>query len=40
MDYRGLRYADTPTVEVDTFIDAPPARVWELVADPEHADDE
>lgn len=28
-----MRYADTPTVEVDTYIDAPPARVWELVTD-------
>lgn len=27
------RYADCPVVEVDVLIDAPPARVWELVAD-------
>jgi uncharacterized protein YndB with AHSA1/START domain len=35
VEYRALRYADTPTVEVEAFIKAPPARVWELVADPE-----
>ena len=28
-----MRYADGPTVEVDTYIDAPPSRVWELVCD-------
>jgi uncharacterized protein YndB with AHSA1/START domain len=28
-----MRYADTPTVEVETYIDAPPSRVWELVTD-------
>jgi uncharacterized protein YndB with AHSA1/START domain len=26
-------YADTPTVEVEAYIDAAPARVWELVTD-------
>jgi uncharacterized protein YndB with AHSA1/START domain len=33
MEWTGARYADTPTVEVRTWIDAPPARVWELVSD-------
>jgi uncharacterized protein YndB with AHSA1/START domain len=28
-----MRYADTPTVEVDTYIDAAPERVWGLVSD-------
>jgi hypothetical protein len=28
-----VRYADGPTTEVDVHIAAPPARVWELVAD-------
>ncbi|HUN31389.1 MAG TPA: SRPBCC family protein [Trebonia sp.] len=32
MEWTGARYADKPTVEVRTWIDAPPARVWELVA--------
>ncbi|MYW17852.1 SRPBCC family protein, partial [Streptomyces sp. SID2955] len=27
------RYADRPTVEVRTWIDAPPDRVWQLVSD-------
>lgn len=26
-------YADGPTVEVDTYIEAPPERVWDLVTD-------
>lgn len=34
MEWTGVRYADKPTVEVDTYIDAPPAEVWRLVADP------
>ncbi len=28
-----MRYADGPSVEVEAHIDAPPARVWELVTD-------
>ncbi|MGH7857717.1 MAG: SRPBCC family protein [Candidatus Binatia bacterium] len=28
-----MRYADGPTVEVETFVEAPPAKVWELVCD-------
>ena len=34
MEWTGARYADQPTVEVQTFIDAPPERVWPLVSDP------
>ena len=33
MEWTGARYADKPTVEVRTWIDAPPARVWALVSD-------
>ena len=33
MEWTGACYADKPTVEVRTWIDAPPARVWELVSD-------
>jgi uncharacterized membrane protein len=33
MEWTGARYADKPTVEVRTWIDAPPARVWGLVSD-------
>ena len=33
MEWTGARYADKPTVEVRIWIDAPPARVWELVSD-------
>ncbi|MFD6924963.1 SRPBCC family protein [Streptomyces sp. NPDC059944] len=33
MEWTGARYADQPTVEVRTRIDAPPPRVWELVSD-------
>lgn len=33
MEWTGARYADTPTVEVRTWIDAPPERVWPLVSD-------
>jgi uncharacterized membrane protein len=32
MEWTGARYADKPTVEVRIWIDAPPARVWELVS--------
>jgi uncharacterized protein YndB with AHSA1/START domain len=35
MEWTGARYADKPTVEVRTQIDAPPHRVWELVSDVE-----
>ena len=33
MEWTGVRYADKPTVEVRTWIDASPRRVWELVSD-------
>ena len=33
MEWTGARYADKPTVQVRTWIGAPPARVWELVSD-------
>ncbi|WP_406431096.1 SRPBCC family protein [Streptomyces sp. NBC_00631] len=33
MEWTGARYADRPTVEVETWIDAPPATVWALVSD-------
>lgn len=33
MEWTGARYADTPTVEARTWIDASPRRVWELVSD-------
>ncbi|MFF9765385.1 SRPBCC family protein [Streptomyces sp. NPDC014636] len=33
MEWTGARYADKPTVEVRTWIDAPPERVWNLVSD-------
>ena len=33
MEWTGARYADKPTVEVRIWVDAPPARVWELVSD-------
>ncbi|WP_028923754.1 SRPBCC family protein [Pseudonocardia acaciae] len=33
MEWTGARYADTPTVRVDTFVGAPPERVWEIVSD-------
>jgi uncharacterized protein YndB with AHSA1/START domain len=33
MEWTGARYADLPTVEVSTWIDAPPDRVWRLVSD-------
>ncbi|HEX7427348.1 MAG TPA: SRPBCC family protein [Mycobacterium sp.] len=35
MEWTGARYADKPTVEVQTWIDAPPPRVWEIVSDVE-----
>ncbi|MFJ1967146.1 SRPBCC family protein [Streptomyces sp. NPDC087903] len=33
MEWTGARYADKPTVEVRTWIGAPPGRVWTLVSD-------
>ena len=33
MEWTGARYADQPTVEVSTWVDAPPDRVWPLVSD-------
>ena len=33
MEWTGARYADMPTAEVDTWIDATPERVWEVVSD-------
>jgi uncharacterized protein YndB with AHSA1/START domain len=35
MEWTGARYADTPTVEVQVWIDAPPERVWAFVSDVE-----
>lgn len=33
MEWTGARYSDNPTVEVSTWIDADPTRVWGLVSD-------
>jgi uncharacterized membrane protein len=33
MEWTGARYADKPTVEVRTWIAAPPGRVWEVASD-------
>ncbi|MGB8405315.1 MAG: SRPBCC family protein [Mycobacterium sp.] len=33
MEWTGAVYADNPTVEVSTWIDASPQRVWELASD-------
>lgn len=33
VEWTGARYADCPTVEVETWIDAPPERVWPIVSD-------
>ena len=35
MEWAGARLADKPSVEVQTWIDAPSRRVWQLVADVE-----
>jgi uncharacterized protein YndB with AHSA1/START domain len=35
MKWTGARYVDKPTVEVETFVDAPPERVWTFVSDVE-----
>jgi carbon monoxide dehydrogenase subunit G len=33
MEWTGARYADNPTAEASTWVDAPPERVWEVVSD-------
>ncbi|GAB3692427.1 SRPBCC family protein [Saccharopolyspora tripterygii] len=33
MEWTGARYADAPSVEVETWIDSSPRRVWELITD-------
>ncbi|OSC42063.1 SRPBCC family protein [Mycobacterium decipiens] len=33
MEWTGARYADMPTVEASTWIDADPGKVWSLVSD-------
>ena len=33
MEWTGARYANTPTVQADVWIDAPPERVWSIVSD-------
>jgi len=33
VEWTGARYADNPTVEASTWIDADPERVWSLVSD-------
>lgn len=33
MQWTGQVYADTPTVAVETYIEAPPPRVWKFVSD-------
>jgi uncharacterized protein YndB with AHSA1/START domain len=35
MEWTGARYADKPTVQARIWIDASPARVWQLVSDVE-----
>jgi uncharacterized protein YndB with AHSA1/START domain len=35
MEWTGARYADKPTVQAQTWIDASPERVWQVVADVE-----
>ncbi|NMO93619.1 SRPBCC family protein [Actinomycetospora sp. TBRC 11914] len=35
MEWTGARYADQPEVEVETWVAAPPDRVWPLVSDVE-----
>jgi uncharacterized membrane protein len=35
VEWTGARYADKPTVQVQTWIDASPQRVWALVSDVE-----
>jgi len=33
MEWTGAKYADGPTVEVETWIEASPQRVWDIVSD-------
>lgn len=33
MEWTGVRYADAPTTEAETWIDAAPERVWPVVSD-------
>ncbi len=33
VEWTGARYADKPTVEASTWVDAEPQRVWSLVSD-------
>lgn len=33
VEWTGARYADKPTVEASTWIDADPSRVWNLISD-------
>lgn len=33
MEWTGARYADQPTAEAETWVDASPERVWEVVSD-------
>ncbi len=33
VEWTGARYADKPTVEASTWVDADPARVWNLISD-------
>jgi uncharacterized membrane protein len=33
MEWTGARYADKPTVQVETFVNAPVEQVWEIVSD-------
>ncbi len=33
MEWTGARYADKPTVEAETWVDAAPERVWRIVSD-------
>jgi uncharacterized protein YndB with AHSA1/START domain len=35
MEWTGARYADKPTAQAQTWVDASPQRVWELVSDVE-----
>ena len=33
VEWTGARYADNPTVELSSWIDADPDRVWNLISD-------